>query len=322
MPSASEIVLEQLLQVEGGQRAADEEVEERDHRDAIPISGYSRPAPLCSLSGSFMAPSQPRRRSRRRGRSRAAAAARRRRGRRRGRTRSGPSRSAAPPGRRPRAAPRAPSPIAGRSDRRGGLEVVDEQVGVVERARRRRRPRGAAARERLELLGGRGRGRAGRPRRRPRRCEARRLGQQDDRVRAGLGQRLDPLAGPADQRREGRAARGRRRRARRRSPRGRRPRPRRAAAPPPRRRCRRRARRRPGSACSISIRSGGRSQPRSRSAASARAARFSPSTPGQTTSSRVGLGDLDHVGERQRLEQRAELVQPVAARAGRGRGRG
>ena len=36
----------------------------------------------------------------------------------------------------------------------------------------------------------------------------------------------------------------------------------------------------------------------------------------------LSLGDLDRVGQRQRLEQRAELVEPVAARAARGRGRG
>ena len=65
---------------------------------------------------------------------------------------------------------------------------------------------------------------------------------------------------------------------------------------------------------SIVTRTGGPSQPkRLRKAASAAAARFGPSTPGHTTSSAPPAARLHRhlVRERDRLEDRADLVQPV-----------
>ncbi len=85
------------------------------------------------------------------------------------------------------------------------------------------------------------------------------------------------------------------------------------AGPRRRRRCRRPGPPRPG--CASRSRSAAADVPsRFRARRPERARRGSPpSTPGQMTSSRSAAGDLDQVGERERLEQRAERVKAVRA---------
>ena len=65
-----------------------------------------------------------------------------------------------------------------------------------------------------------------------------------------------------------------------------------------------------------------RPSPRSRSAASARALRSGSSTPSQITSSASASDTAQLVGQLERLEHRADLVQAVVAASARRRGRG
>ena len=190
-------------------------------------------------------------------------------------------------GARSRAPRRAPSSIAGQQRARGGLEVVDVRVARVDAVERRR----AASAEPVGLA------------RRRRRSRAASSARQDEdavgarRAAASVVERARPP--PVASTRRGRdLARARRSRAARRAScsSASSPRPLRALGEPQRGggvgRAARHARPRPGCACRSSIRTGGPSQPvaRAERGAARRAARFGPSTPGQTTSSRVVAG--------------------------------
>ena len=203
------------------------------------------------------------------------------------------------------------------------LEVVDEQLRVGERrgagAGRRAQPRRRAPRAPP----------ASRPR--PRRSASAKTsavlsppppGSRTTACGTGSGSRSTRSPAPRTSASAGPAARARRRRARPRSPRGPPTSPaasRRTAAasalPPPRPAA-------TGIRFSISIRSGG--------ALPAALAQRGQRPRGEVLALRrladdlvaLGLLDRDPVGQRQRLEQGAELVQAVGAGAARGRGRG
>ena len=196
---------------------------------------------------------------------------------------------------------------------RGGLEVVDEQVGIVERrgagagrlaqARGERVDlRGVAAEPEPVGLGEDGGGAEAAPAgSRTAACSAGSgsgsTRSPTPRTKARAGRSCEGTSAPSCSASSGRSAI---------SPAARR---RTAAAsplPPPRPAA-------TGTFFSISIRSGSRSQPAHRSAASAFAARFSPSTPGQRTSSRLAA-EPRRSGRRARAARTAaERVQTVLA---------
>ena len=239
----------------------------------------------------------------------------------RGRTRAADQGAAR---RRPRRARPAPRRSRAQRDRRL-LEVVDEQLGVVER--RRAGGRGLAQPRRRAGRAPRrsGRARASRPRRRPRPSRARRR-----RRSARPRTRPAPAAArPSPPRRRPARTAGRAARARRRpspaairgrsssSPAASRRTAAASALPPP-------SPAATGIRLSISTRSGGRSQPRARIASSATPTRFGPSTPAQTTSSRPRLEPRSpRSGRRAAAGRTASAARAGRRRAGRrGRGRG
>ena len=195
------------------------------------------------------------------------------------------------------------------------LQVVDEQLAGSRAASHPRPRRRAADGESPRARPPRSASRGDRPRRRPRRSRGpRAAGSAPRRTRPGSASGSITSPAPATRQGRGWSCEGTSAPSPAAIERVPRPRRRRAAAPPRRRRCRRRAPRRPGCACSISIRSG-RPVPAARAQGGerGRAARSGPSIPGQITSSSSDLAELEPVGEQERAEQRAELVQPVVA---------